>query len=132
MDKTQALNILDLLHDDIERLIQGREYDLKSHIASLDNIVKLQEFVQALPSNVVTHTYKISEHLIPALIYDDRTGLDDDDEAALDTFIADNTVLDGHEFINYDFEYDFPEFDTCKITNLGNMCVTIKLVFKEL
>lgn len=51
MNKQEALNILALLHDDIDGLANGRDYDAKSHIASLENVVKLQEFVKSLPSD---------------------------------------------------------------------------------
>ena len=58
MNKQQALNILDLLHDDIDGLANGREYDSDSHIASLENLVKLQEFVENLPDNYLTITHE--------------------------------------------------------------------------
>jgi hypothetical protein len=132
MNKHQALNILALLHEGIDGLA-GCEYDYDSHIASLENVVRLQEFVKRLPDNYLTIIQEVSEHFMPALINDDLTGLSDDDEAALKKFLANSTQLDGWEFRHFSHDNDsFPEFTTCDITGLYSNCVTIKLVFKEM
>lgn len=134
MNKQQALNILTLLHDDIDGLANGREYGADSHIASLENVVRLQEFVKSLPDNFLTQNYKVSEHFMPAFINGDRTGLSDDDEAALDAFIADNINVGGceYKFMGYDYDHEPPVFTTCDITGLCSNCVTLKLVFKKI
>lgn len=58
MNKQQALNILDSLHNNFTRLANGREYDADSPIESLENVVRLQEFVKSLPENYLTGVEK--------------------------------------------------------------------------
>lgn len=72
------------------------------------------------------YTYYLSEHFLPALMYNDRTGLDDQDEADLDAWIDALPVFGGH----FDVISDEGDFMECEITRLHSTCHKVRLYFQ--
>lgn len=74
------------------------------------------------------YEFSIASDLLPALINGDVTGLDDDDEAEFDQWLASIPKVVGHWA--YD-EVDDCGFSTCAVSGLLSDCTTVKLMFKE-
>jgi len=70
------------------------------------------------------YKYSISQHFISAIANDDRTGLDDDEEQALNEFLASLPTAEG----TWDFEDD-ASFTWCDIIDMYSECVCAKLHF---
>lgn len=71
--------------------------------------------------NLSRHAYAISEHYASALINNDYTGLDDDDETAL-KILTDN-AYETHGLGFWDMNpAEQPEFTRCEVTDLLANC----------
>lgn len=71
------------------------------------------------------YEYSISEHFISAIINDDRTGLDDDEEQDLNDFLDKLPTSEGI----WDIADDESNFTRCDICNMYSECLTVKLWF---
>ena len=71
------------------------------------------------------YDYLIATHYLSAIINDDYTGLEDDEEANLRAFLQDNEQRGGH----WSCEDDCPEFCTDEVSGLKAECVLVKQFF---
>lgn len=71
--------------------------------------------------------FEVLEHFLPALINDDRTGLTDDEEHALDMFLEKQLSGPGH----WDYEHSSGAFGTCEITGYKATLATVRWMFKH-
>lgn len=74
------------------------------------------------------YEFRISSHYLSALINGDVTGLEDDDEAEFNQWLASTPNVAGHW--SHD-EVDDCGFSTCAVSGLMSNCTTVKLMFKE-
>jgi hypothetical protein len=71
------------------------------------------------------YTYHISEHYLPALINGDYSGLTDQEEAELNTWI-DSLPVSGH----FDYLYRSEDIRECEISGLLNNTIDVRLYFQ--
>ncbi len=71
--------------------------------------------------------YTISEHLLSAIINDDYSGLDNDEENELNRFLS---IANHYENATWSMpEHEDPHFAQCDITGLHANCFDVKLHF---
>jgi hypothetical protein len=73
------------------------------------------------------YEYTISETFSCALVYQDNSGLDDNEVRQLDAFIT--SVPQGLIAGTFVIEDGEPSFDRCEICDLHANCVTLRLYF---
>lgn len=70
--------------------------------------------------------YTISEHLLSAIINDDYSGLDNDEENELNRFLSTANL---YKNATWDIPEGEPNFAQCDITGLHANCFNVKLHF---
>ncbi len=73
------------------------------------------------------YEYYISEHLAPAIINDDFTGLDDQEENQLRDFLESQEMRGSH----WDIEDDGENYRICEVSRLLNRCAVMRLYFPK-
>ena len=66
--------------------------------------------------------YTISSHFASALLNGDYSGLEDDEEAALNAWLEQHTMRGGH----WDIVGDETDFRQCEVINLMSDCITAR------
>ena len=74
--------------------------------------------------NFDRHNYEISEHFASALLNDDYTGLEDEDETALNIFTDNAYSEHGLGFWDTNPE-EQPDFMRCEVIDLLSNCHTV-------
>lgn len=77
-----------------------------------------------MPTEIDYYEFRISEHFLSALINDDRTGLSDDNESALDNWLDNLELPTGH----WDIVEDSNDFKTCEITKLFSEVIELRWI----
>ena len=89
-----------------------------------DKIEELKEEIEQLREHLSRfhlEDYTISDHLLCALINDDWTGLDDDEEKQLRLFLT-HLPSNGH----WSVPDDESSFARCEVLNLMSSCLTVQ------
>lgn len=73
------------------------------------------------------YKYLIATHYVSAIINDDYTGLEDDEETELRAWLEDNEQRGGY----WTCEDDYPEFCTDEVSGLKSDCVLVRQYFLE-
>jgi hypothetical protein len=74
-------------------------------------------------------TFNIGSHFASYLVNGDATGLDDDEQRTLETFLSDLLLHYGTDYLDYmDDKESF--FDVCEVTNLPSDCLEFILELK--
>lgn len=73
--------------------------------------------------------FSIGVHFLPALFYNDVSGITDEEAEALEAFEAAQTI--GRSHFHWDIVGDESEFTKCEVLGVYSDCATVRLYILE-